>query len=138
MGIVKRNLDLENHLDEIQCDWSLVTDAQYKEIFAAIHEFLDSDNYTVFEGDDAFRQLKDNLPLDGYIISLSRSKFFNIYISGGPRNTFAYQIKRLQVIDRETLNWIECVITNSDLSFACGMNHEWQAHCPETFYEKNA
>ena len=138
MGIVKRNLNLESHLDEIECDWVLASDAQYKHVYAEIHRFLDNGHFTSLQGDRAFRQLHGKLPFDGFIISLPRSQYFDIYSGGGPTATFAYHVKQLTEIDRDTFNWIKCVVTNENLSFACSMNHEWQAFCPESYYEKRA
>ena len=137
MGIVKRNLELENYFDEHECEWSLATDAQYKEVFNEVHEFLDTGNYSTLTGDSAINRLISSLPLNCFIFSLPKTKFFDIYTDAGPSNTFAYAVKNLKDIDRETLNSIECVVISEDISFACGLNHEWNAHCPEKYYERN-
>ena len=137
MGIVKRSLELENFLDSHECEWLLATDRKYKEVFSEVHEFLDAGEFSTQTGDSAFNRLVISLPFNGFIISLPKTKYFNIYANGGPRNTFAYVVKNLKTIGRERLNSIECVLISHDVSFACGFSHEWDAHCPETHYERN-
>ena len=46
-------------------------------------------------------------------------------------------MKNLSLLNHETLNQVECVVTNKQLTFACVFNHEWQGLCPELYVEKN-
>ena len=51
--------------------------------------------------------------------------------------TIGYVIEGLNNLERNTLNHIECVVSNRDITYACAFNHEWQAHCPEVYIEEN-
>ncbi|MCG7895952.1 MAG: hypothetical protein JAZ12_16065 [Candidatus Thiodiazotropha taylori] len=138
MGFVKRNIELEEFLDSVETMWEHLTDQEYRKVLSALNEFIDSDNYWSLRGDKAFKELENKLPLEGYIFTAPKHKLFSVYESGGENKTIGYSVLNLVQINREILNRIECVVTNKQLTFACVLNHEWQAMCPELYLEKNA
>ena len=137
MGFLKRNIQLEEYLDSITVTWNHLSDLDYKYILSKLNEFIDKNDFSVLSGDDAFKELQDKKPIDGFIFSAPKHKIFSIYHEGGDNLTFGYAVNELNVLEREKLNEIECIIANNELSFACMLNHEWQAHCPELYIEKN-
>ena len=136
MGFVKRNVELEEWLDSMRVEWSFLSDSEYKKILKQLGSFIETGEYSLYSGDDAFSMVESQLPLNGYIFSAPKNKYFSVYESGGENSTFGYRVKGLGYLVREVINKIECVVTNDNLSFACMFNHEWQAHCPEQYYEK--
>ena len=138
MGIVKRNLRLEEFLSGLDCTWEPLPDSEYKRINSEIHSFLDSGAFRVLSGDKAFLKFSEFFPLHGYFFSSPRSKFVDIYEFGGLNETFGYIVEGPPVLDREEIDSIECVIADYELSFVCTFSHEWQAFSPEQFYERNA
>lgn len=138
MGFVKRNIELEEYLDSIEVKWKKLSDQDYKNVLSTLNDFIDEENYWSLRGDEAYRELENRIPLEGYIFTAPRHKLFSVYESGGENRTVGYSVEGLKNIDRETLNNIECVVANKQLTFACVFNHEWQALCPELYVEKNA
>lgn len=136
MGFVKRKVELEEYLDSMEIAWGFLSDLDYKRILQGLDSFIENENYVLYSGDDAYSKLEGVLPLNGYIFSAPKHKYFSVYESGGENNTYGYRFTGLGHIDREAINRIECVVTNDKLSFACMFNHEWQALCPEQYYEK--
>ncbi|MCG8485887.1 MAG: hypothetical protein MI756_00290 [Chromatiales bacterium] len=138
MGFVKRNIELEEFLDSVGSKWEPLSDQEYKKIMSTLNEFIDNDNYWSLHGDEAFKELENKLPLEGFIFSAPKHKLFSVYESGGENKTIGYSVLSLTKLNRETLNHIECVVTNKQLTFACVLNHEWQTMCPELYVEKHA
>jgi len=139
MGFLRNNIQLEEYFDSLYVDWKYISDADYKHIYSELNNFIDSDNYNLLIGDDAFLELEKRLPFSGYVFSAPRTKhLFSIYSNGGSNTAFGYIVSNLNKLDRSILNNIECVFSNSELTYACSLNHEWQGHCPETFIEKIA
>jgi hypothetical protein len=138
MGFVKRNIELEYFLNSVESEWEHLSDQEYREVLSALNEFIDDGNYWSLHGDEAFKELENKLPLEGYIFSAPQHKLFSVYKSGGENKTIGYSVSNLTKINRKALNHIECVVTNKLLTFTCVFNHEWQAMCPELYLEKNA
>jgi len=138
MGFVKRNIELEKFLDSIEVEWSPISDSKYKGVSGELIGFIETGDFTLLEGDEAYRQFIRQLPLNGYIFSAPSNKYFSIYESGRGHTTFGYHVNNLRNIDRESINRFECVVANEKLSFCCTFNHEWQAYCPEKYYENDA
>lgn len=136
MGFVKRNIELEVFLDSVETRWKNLSDQEYRKVLSGLNEFVDNDNYWSLHGDKAFKELEKKLPLEGYIFSAPKHKLFSVYKSGGENKTIGYSVRNLTKLNRETLNRIECIVTNKQLTFACVLNHEWQAMCPELYLEK--
>lgn len=137
MGFIRRNIRLEEYLDSIGVEWDCLLDANYKHIHEELNTFIESENYNLLKGDDAFSELTTHLPFNGYIFSAPRTKhMYSIYSKGGGNAAFGYVVSGLNILDREILNNIECVLSDKDLTYACVLNHEWEAHCPELFFEK--
>lgn len=137
MGFIKRNIELEEYLDSISANWEQLSDSEYKVILSKLNEFIDAKEYTEQLGDDAYNKLQSNTPINGFIFNAPKHKLFSVYEQGGNNLTFGYSLHGLNTLNRKKLNEIECVITNKELSFACVLNHEWQAMCPELYIEKN-
>ena len=138
MGFVKRNIELEEYLDSIEVKWKSLSDKDYKCVLSTLNEFIDEENYWSLSGDEAFSELENRLPLEGYIFTAPRHRLFSVYENGGDNRTIGYSVDNLQNIDRAVLNNTECVVANKQLTFAYILNHEWQAMCPELYVEKNA
>ena len=138
MGFLKRNIALEDFLDSIGSKWAHLSDQEYMEVLSALNKFIDIENYRSLHGDDAFREIENKLPLEGYIFTAPKHRLLSVYESGGENQTIGYYVSNLNKLNREILNHIECVVTNKQLTFACVLNHEWQAMCPEHYLEKNA
>jgi hypothetical protein len=137
MGFVKRNLELEEFLDSVESKWEYLSDQEYRTVLSTLNEFIDAENYRSFHGDEAFKELEGKLPLEGYIFSAPKHKLFSVYESGGENKTIGYSVLNLTKLNRIILNRVECVVANKQLTFACVLNHEWQAMRPELFLEKN-
>jgi hypothetical protein len=136
MGFVKRNLELEAYLDSKEICWRWISDAEYRRIFAKIREFVDApDESKSLYGDEAFMALRSKLPIDGYMFSAPGHKSLSIS-SDAQSPTFGYMLEKLEVLERERLNQIECIVADADCNFVYVFNHEWQALCPEVFIER--
>ncbi|MEW8336457.1 MAG: hypothetical protein AB2602_19205 [Candidatus Thiodiazotropha sp.] len=138
MGFVKRNVELEGYLDSVESKWEHLSDREYVKVLSTLNEFIDNENYRSLHGDEAFKEIENKLPLEGYIFTAPKHRLFSVYESGGENKIIGYSVSNLTKLNRETLNHIECVVTNKQLTFACVLNHEWQAMCPELYLEKNA
>ncbi|WP_316368949.1 hypothetical protein [Candidatus Thiodiazotropha sp. CDECU1] len=138
MGFVKRNVELEVFLDSIESKWEHLSDQEYRKVLSTLDEFIDNENYWSLHGDEAFKEIETKIPLEGYIFTAPKHKLFSVYESGGENKTIGYSVSNLTRLNREILNQLECVVTNKQLTFACVLNHEWQAMCPELYLEKNA
>ncbi len=136
MGFVKKNINLEEYLNSINIEWQMLTDTEYKRVLKELNGFIDSSSYSLFSGGEAYSKLMNQLPLNGYIFSAPKHKYFSVYENGDENHTFGYLVENVEHLDREAINCIECVVANEELSFACVFNHEWQAHCPEQYFEK--
>lgn len=134
MGIVKRNLVLEDYVRALGVTWELLSDREYQHVQAEVHAFLDGGAYEFLSGDAAFNRLAESMSFDGFIFSSPTSKFLGIYEGGGGGTTFAYLVKQVRELDRARINAIECVIADAALNFACVFSHEWQGLCPEQLY----
>lgn len=138
MSFVKRNIELEEYLNSENMEWNHISDQDYKNIIDELNSFISTNEYVSMEGDSAYQKITSQLPGNCYIFSSPKHKYFSIYSEGGPNLTFGYKVVNFNITDREKLNKIECVVANVGLSFCCVFNHEWQASCPEVYYEKNA
>jgi len=136
MGFVRKNIMLEEYLDTKGIEWEMITDSTYKKIYKAINEIIESEERTICHGDEAFEKLNSQLPFEAYIFSAPRTNhLFAIYYAGGSNAAFGYKVINIKELERGPLNNIECVVANTELTFACSLNHEWQGHCPEVYVE---
>ncbi len=136
MGIVKRKPALENYLDEIEAEWRLLSDKEYKMVMNAIKEITEKEEqFSILYGDAAFHGLEKYLPFSGYIYSFPHHPILSIYPDGG-ETSFAYMVSGISSLDREKLNSAECILSNAEIDFAYMFNHEWQSMCPEVLIEK--
>lgn len=133
MGFVKRNIELEEFLDSVGAEWDHLSDREYKDVMSAVNVMLGHPNNRRTSGDDAFRCLEGKLPITGYIYSAPDHKLLSL--QGRKLTTFGYSVRGLASLDRASLNAIECVISDRAVTFACMLNHEWQSHCPEAYFE---
>ena len=138
MGFVKRNVELEGYLDSVESKWEQLSDREYVKVLSTINKFIDNENYRSLRGDEAFKEIENKLPLEGYIFSAPKHRLFSVYERSGENKAIGYSVSNLTTLNREILNRIECVVTNKQLTFVCVLNHEWQAMCPELYLEKNA
>ena len=136
MGIVKRKPALENYLDEIEAEWRLLSDKEYKMVMNAVKEVTKTEGrFFVLYGDAAFRKLEKYLPFSGYVYSFPHHPDLSIYPEGG-ETSIGYMVSEINFLDREKLNSIECILSNPEIDFAYMFNHEWQSMCPEVLIEK--
>lgn len=136
MGIVKRKTELENYLDLIGAEWHLLSDNEYKRLVREIKKITESkENFLLLHGDDAYSEFENSLPFSGYIFSIPGHPLLSIYTGAGEITT-AYRAMNIQSIDREKINSVECIFSDSDLNYAILFNHEWDSMCPEMLIKK--
>ncbi|PWN07227.1 hypothetical protein [Rhodohalobacter mucosus] len=135
MGFVKRNIEMEGYLDSLNTEWRLLSDSEYRHMLQSLNSFMDQGAFSLFEGERAYAAFVERLPLYGYLFSAPEHEYFSANESGGSAVTFGYEIRNLSGVDRERINSIECVISDSEMSFCAAFHHEWESLVPEQFFD---
>lgn len=136
MGFVRRNSAVEIFCDEHGIEWTLLSDQEYKSLLNGWRASFETSIFekNVIKGDLAVECLKQRLPLDAYIFNMPNNKYFGIQ-SSEPKNTFAYKIFNLNIIDRELFNREEVIVCDTDILITSIFNHEAPYMHPELTYE---
>lgn len=136
MGFIRRNSAIEIFCDEHGIEWELLSDQEYKSL---LKDWRASFEKLIFEkngikGDSAVECLKQRLPLDFYIFNMPDNRYFGVR-SREPKNTFAYRVFSLNIIDRELFNREEVIMCDIDILVTSIFNHEAPYMHPELTYE---
>ena len=137
MGFIRNKLELEKYLVHLSTEWRMIDDSEYRGLVkswkTAFEDKLKAGDIRL-EGDKAISKFRERLPAEIFLINLPGYKYLPVAPSAS-EPTYGYFIKEFNIIDREVLNRVEAIATDSNVSFTCIFNHEWQAACPEIFLE---
>lgn len=63
-------------------------------VLSTLNEFIDNENYRSLHGDEAFKEIENKLPLEGYIFTAPKHRLFSVYEIGGENKQLVilYQI----------------------------------------------
>jgi hypothetical protein len=137
MGIIARDLHLEEYLDTYSKEWFLLSDKEYrtliKEWKISFEERLISKSTVHLE--KVNESLKSKFPINCFVFNCPNYGYLPNNQGADRQQTYAYKVNNLSSLDRNVLNSIGSILCSENFSFMCAFNPDGPVGFPEVYCE---